>query len=275
MRSFVFNIFFGITTFLYAIVAVIFSLVPGRALMMGSLRRYTKLMVWGMRSIAGIKVNVAGHEHVSHDGPIIIASKHQSYGDGFVLFSQFDDLSFVTGDHLEKFLFLKRILAKMNAVVIDSCGGEKVREKFAQTSQIVREQGRRILIFPEGHLSEIGTHHRYRKGVWHLYKDFGCPVVPVASNLGQRWNQNDWKKHQGTATMEFMEPIMPGLEKDAFMEILQERIETRSIELLDMDNLGALNPDNIGKFKENHVALEKRLKREAEAKAAIKSGETS
>ena len=263
MRSLIFNIFFGVVTLIYAIIAVIFSLVPGRFLMMGSLRRYTKLMVWGMRRIAGIDVTVKGHDHVTHDGPIIIASKHQSYGDGFVLFSQFNDLSFVTGDHLEKYLFIKRILAKMNAVVIDSCGGSKVREKFAQTTQIVREQGRRILIFPEGHLSEIGTHHRYRKGVWHLYNDFNCPVVPVASNLGQRWNQSDWKKHQGHATMEFLEPIQPGMNKDEFMALLQDRIENRSIELLDMERLGALNPENIGKLKENHVAKAKREALEA------------
>jgi len=111
-------------------------------------------------------------------------------------------------------------------------------------------------------LSEIGTHYRYRKGVFHLYEDFDCPVVPVASNLGQRWNQSDWQKHKGRATMEFLEPIMPGLEKDEFMRVLQDRIEGRSIELLDMENLGALDPDNIGKQKENHVAKAKREARE-------------
>ncbi|NNE57850.1 MAG: 1-acyl-sn-glycerol-3-phosphate acyltransferase [Hellea sp.] len=267
MRSFLFNIFFLTVTIVYAFVAVIFSLVPGRWLMMGSLRRYTRLMVWAMRVIAGIKVQAAGQARVP-DGPVIIASKHQSYGDGFVIFSQFDDLSFVTGDHITKFLFVKRILAKMNAVVIDSCGGEKVREKMTETARIIREQGRRILIFPEGHLSEIGTHHRYRKGVWHLYHDFDCPVVPVASNLGQRWNQMDIQKFPGTATVEFLEPIQPGMDKDEFMALLQDRIETRSIELLDMENLGALNPENIGKLSENDSAREKRQSRDAEEKVS-------
>jgi 1-acyl-sn-glycerol-3-phosphate acyltransferase len=268
MRSLLFNIFFYAGTFFYAVICVIFSLLPGRRLMMMSLRRYTKVMTWGMRNIAGIDVTVTGHENVPKDGAVIIAAKHQSYGDGIVLFSQFFDLSFVTGDHLEKFLFLKRILSKMNAVVIDSCGGEDSRKKMAETSAVVREQGRRILIYPEGHLSEIGTHHRYRKGVYHLYKDFGCPVIPVATNLGQRWNQSDWTKHPGPATLEFLEPILPGLDKDEFMARLQDQIETRSIELLDLDDLGALNPDNIGKLKENHVAKAKRERREAESNEA-------
>jgi len=62
MRSLLFNTFFLVVTTLYAFVCVILSLLPGRRIMMGSLRRYTRLMVWGMRVIAGIKVEVTGHE---------------------------------------------------------------------------------------------------------------------------------------------------------------------------------------------------------------------
>ena len=264
MRSLLFNIFFYAITALYAIVCVVLSLLPGRLAMMASLRRYTRLMVWGMRVIVGIKVDVRGHENIPKEGAIILAAKHQSYGDGFVIFSQFFDLSFVTGDHLEKFWLIKVILAKMNAVVIDSCGGSDAREKMSETSQSVREQGRRILIFPEGHLSEVGTQHRYRKGIWHLYDDFGCPVIPVANTLGQRWNQMDWKKYPGGAVIEFMDPIEPGMDKGAFMALLEQRIESRSIELLDRENLGALKPENIGVVTENKVARANRLAREAQ-----------
>ena len=264
MRSLIFNVFFFTTTFLYAVICVVLSLIPGRLAMMASLRRYTRTMVWAMRVIAGIKVDVVGLENVPKEGAVILAAKHQSYGDGFVIFSQFFDLSFVTGDHLEKFWLLKRILSKMNAVVIDSCGGVDAREKMAQTSQLVREQGRRILIFPEGHLSKIGTQHKYRKGVWHLYDDFQCPVIPVANSLGQRWNQADWTKHPGSATVEFMEPIAPGMGKDEFMTLLEDRIETRSRELLDLEDLGALKPIDIGKTVENDVARAKRIERETQ-----------
>ena len=263
MRSMFFNLFFALATILYALVCVVLSLLPVRGPMMASLRRYTRLMVWGMRRIAGIDVTVSGHENIP-EGAAIIAAKHQSYGDGFVAFSQFHDLSFVTGDAITKHPFVGRILYKMNAVVINNCGGEDQRRKMSESAKVVREQGRRILIYPEGHLSKIGTQHRYRKGVYHLYKDFDCPVVPLASNLGQRWNQNDWIKHKGPAHLEFLPPIMPGLGKEAFMEKLETMIETRSIELLDLKDLGHLNPADIGKIEENEVAREKRLAREAE-----------
>ena len=94
LRSLIFNIFFGLVTVLYALVCVVLSLLPWRGPMMASLRRYTRLMVWGMRVIAGIKVNVTGHERLP-EGTFIVAGKHQSYGDGFVAFSQFKDLSLI------------------------------------------------------------------------------------------------------------------------------------------------------------------------------------
>lgn len=254
VRSTLFNLFFYTVTALYAVIGVVFSLVPGRRLLMASLRRYTKVMRWGMRVIVGIKVEVTGHDHVPPSGPVIIAAKHQSYGDGLIMFHQFDDLSFVTGDHLEKFWLIKVILAKMNAVVVESCGGAATQARMAEVGKLVREQGRRILIYPEGHLSQVGTYHPYKKGVWHMQQDFDCPVVPVATNLGQRWNMTDWIKHSGPAKLEFLEPIPPGLGKDEFMTLLQDRIEARSVALLDLDDPGALNPADIGQMRLNHVA---------------------
>ena len=97
--------------------------------------------------------------------------------------------------------------------------------------------------------------------------------MPVATNLGQRWNQTDLKKYPGNATLEMLQPIEPGLTKEDFMARLQDMIETRSIELLDMDNLGALNPDDIGKLSENDSARKARLAREA--RAADKAGAAS
>ena len=262
MRAIIFNILFAITTIFFTLICAVFSFIPSRKPIMWALRRYCTRMVQVMRLI-GIKPEVTGHENIP-DGPAIIASKHQSYGDGFVLFSQIKDLSVVTGDHITKFPFISRILNKMNAVVVSSCGGAEVQRRFVETSRIIHEQKRKILIFPEGHLSQVGSHHRYKSGVYHLYKDLNCPVVPVAQNLGQRWNQMDWEKHPGPAKIEFLEPIPIGLNRKEFMSLLQDRIETRSLELLDYDNLGALDPELVGREIENNSAKAARKLKEAE-----------
>ena len=269
MRSFIFNCLFFTFTFLFAVFCVLLSFFPGRKPIMWGLKHYTKFIVTLMEEIIGMDIQVSGQENVPKEGAAIIAAKHQSYGDGFLMFSQFSDLTFVAGDAIEKFWLVKRILGKMGAVVLNNCGGSEAQERLSSNTRRVREEGRLILIYPEGHLSKIGTQHRYRKGVFHMYQEFGCPVVPAATNLGQRWNQEDRTKYPGRASLEFLKPIPPGLKKDEFMRRLELAIETRSQELLDLDNLGALNLDDIGKTEENHVARTKREKREAEETGTV------
>jgi 1-acyl-sn-glycerol-3-phosphate acyltransferase len=269
---------FFLITLIFAVVGAVLSLLPGRKIFMRWMQMYTRALVAAFEEFCGVDVTVRGYRHLDvidneWGGACIIASKHQSYGDGPVMFSSVKDISFIADNHIEKFWVIRRILSKIGAVMVDNCGGPEQRERMMEISQRVKDQGRKILIYPEGHLSKVGTHHRYRKGIFHLYQDFGVPVVPVATNLGQRWNQNRWLKYPGKAVVEFLPPILPGIEdKEAFMAHLQEVIETRSIELLDLERPGALDPDDIGKLAENSVAREKREAREAKEREEILRG---
>ena len=58
------------------------------------------------------------------------------------------------------------------------------------------------------------------------------PVVPVATNLGLFWRQQEFRKTAGTATVEFLDPIPAGLSKAEFMARLENAIETRTSELI-------------------------------------------
>ena len=65
-----------------------------------------------------------------------------------------------------------------------------------------------------------------------MYRDFDMPVVPLASNLGLFWPQEEYEKHPGTATLEFLEPIPTGLGKDEFLARLEAAVEGRTAELV-------------------------------------------
>jgi 1-acyl-sn-glycerol-3-phosphate acyltransferase len=231
MRSLLFNIAYGFLSILYALAAALAALTPGRGAVRKVISRYTRRMVGAMRLFAGIRLKVRGKERLP-EGAFIIAAKHQSWGDGFCVYAQFDDLAFVTGDHLERFPLLGTILKKLGAIVVNSCGGPEARHALTQSAAQAKAEGRKILIYPEGHLARVGERFRYRAGVFHLYRDFDMPVVPVATNLGLFWPQEDWVKHPGTAVIEFLEPIPTGLDKEAFMARLETAIEARTAELI-------------------------------------------
>lgn len=232
IRSILFQVAYWLTSIVFALTAAPLLLLPSRRPMMAWIRTYTRLMRFWMRWIAGVRIVVTGKENLPA-GPCIIAAKHQSWGDGIVMFAEFDDLAFVTGDHLEKFPLVGGILRKMGAIIVDNCGGAYARARLVDTElkRAAKEQ-RRILIYPEGHLSPVGARHRYRRGVYHMYAAYNCPAVPVATNLGLYWPQQSWRLTPGVATVEFLAPIEPGEAKDAFMKRLEQAIETRSLALL-------------------------------------------
>jgi len=235
IRNIAFQAAYWLTSIVFAILAMPLVALPNRKPMMGWIGLYTKTMVFWMRMLAGIKIVFRGVENIP-EGSCVIAAKHQSWGDGIAMFSQFSDLAFVTGDHLEKMPLLGAILRKMGAIVVDNCGGAYARARLVDTElKKARDAGRRILIYPEGHLSEVGRHHRYRKGVYHMYTAYDKPVVPVATNLGLFWPQQTWKLTPGEAVIAFLDPIAPGMGKAEFMAHLQDTIESASIDLLPDD----------------------------------------
>jgi 1-acyl-sn-glycerol-3-phosphate acyltransferase len=231
IRSIAFEAAYWVLSVFYALVSAFAALAPGRGPLSATLRFYTRRMLWAMHWIAGIKVDVAGKQKLP-DGAFIVAAKHHSWGDGFVLFAHVANLSFVAGDHLERIPLLRGILHKFGAIMVDNCGGPEARKALAEKAAAAHADGRRILIFPEGHLCKPNERFRYRTGVYYMYRDFGLPVVPVATNLGLFWRQQDFVKYAGRATVEFLEPIPPGLPRADFLERLEDAVETRSQELI-------------------------------------------
>jgi 1-acyl-sn-glycerol-3-phosphate acyltransferase len=231
MRSFLFAVGFWWISIAYVLLAAVSALLPGHGAVRWAVRRYVKRMVQLMK-LCGILPEARGRERLP-PAPFIVAPKHSSYGDGFLMYSQFNDLAFVTGDHLERFPFLPKVLEKLGAIVIDNCGGPEARKDLADSFSRAAAEGRIVLIYPEGHLARVGERHRYRSGVWHMQEASGWPVVPVATSLGLRWQCEDYARYPGPAVVEFLEPIMPGLGKDEFLALLEDRIETRTAALLD------------------------------------------
>ena len=65
-----------------------------------------------------------------------------------------------------------------------------------------------------------------------LYKALDVAVVPVALDSGVFWGRRSFAKRPGTITVRFLEPIQPGLDRQAFMQLLEQRTETACNALL-------------------------------------------
>jgi len=231
IRSLAHVIAYWLITLVAALVCTLLALWPWRGPLSFAIRIYGAAQVLALRWIAGVKIDVRGRERLPA-GPSVIAAKHQSWGDGFVMVAEIPGLAFVAGDHLLKFPLIGWILHRLGAIVLSNNGGEAERERMQAGLLGLKRERRSVLIYPEGHLAAPGEAHRYRKGVFHLYDALQRHCTPVATSLGLGWDRQSFRKRPGRVTVEFLDPIEPGLGKEEFMSRLEAIIETRTNALL-------------------------------------------
>ena len=131
MRSLAFNLFFYSYTVVFALFLIPFAVLPGRGMMAWGLRRWGRTVVWAMRAIGGMTVEVRGRENIPAAGPSLIASKHQSEADGMVMAAEIPDVAFVAMRELWAYPLVGTILRKLEMIRVDTCGGGRERENLA------------------------------------------------------------------------------------------------------------------------------------------------
>ncbi|WP_417496708.1 lysophospholipid acyltransferase family protein [Maricaulis sp.] len=228
MRSLIFNLAYYTVSAIYAVICAVLALLPGRKILMHGIRSYARMTVLLMRWICGIRVEVRGTPPKNQ--AVILAAKHQSWGDGLVMMAKCGNVNFICGDHMLNYPLIGWVLKRCGAIVVSNQGGPEAMASLRDG--VTRAQGegspRPILIYPEGHLTPVGTGMRYRSGAWQLSSQLNRHVVPVATNLGQCWPQQKWTKFSGAAVIEFLEPMGPSADRNTFLAELELRVETRS-----------------------------------------------
>jgi len=121
-------------------------------------------------------------------------------------------------------------LGKAAAIPIDRGAGADALRRMTHSAKQVLAEGRPILIFPEGTRKKPGAPPHYKPGVAGLYGLLGVACVPVALDSGRYWQ--GFAKHPGTISLEFLEPIPPGLKRREFMTMLEQRIEDATNRML-------------------------------------------
>ena len=70
----------------------------------------------------------------------------------------------------------------------------------------------------------VGEEISFKKGVGRIYSSLNLPCIPVALNSGKIWPKNSFIKNPGNIHISFLEPIMPGKNKDEFVKEIENKI---------------------------------------------------
>lgn len=230
VRSIVFNVLFYANTIFWLIVALPTFFMPYWAIVEIA-KAWGRVNLVLLRWVAGIDIEVRGAEKIPKGG-LLVAAKHQSAWETFVLVTLFDQPLYIVKRELMWIPIFGWLMAKGRMVPVDRSAGSQALVEMAERARIEIGRGRQLIIFPEGTRRPAGAEPRYKHGVAHLYAAEGVPCVPIALNSGLFWPRRSILRYPGTVLVEVLDPIPPGLDKEVFFKRLQDDIETATARLI-------------------------------------------
>ena len=231
LRSLLFTLWLYLSMAVFAVGLSPALLMPHRYAQ-GVAKLWAKAVLFGLRWIAGVKVEFRGLVNAP-SGAALVASKHQGMLDIVALLAVLPDACFVMKKELMPLPFFGWFAWKTKMIAVDRAGHAKALKDMTRQARARLDEGRQIVIFPEGTRNAPGAPGDYKPGVAAIYRDLEGPCWPVATNSGVCWPAHGFRRYPGVVVFEFLEPIPAGLKRGPMMALLESRIEEASLRMLE------------------------------------------
>jgi len=224
IKSLAFNIFLYIGIVLVFILAIPTLILPAKlTLYCGKFLAYYIILI--LRLFLNTKVIFHGLENLRKVEKFFIASAHQSMFETFVLQAPLKFPVFILKKELLRIPLFGWYLKKIGSIeIIRGKTTKKNLDFLDKIKNTIQKHNRPLLIFPQGTRVEFDDRSPFKKGVGRIYDSLKIPCIPIALNSGKVWPKNSFMKYQGDIHVSFLEPIQPGLEKNIFLKVLEEKI---------------------------------------------------
>lgn len=226
LRSIVFQIVFWANTIGLMLVWLP-GLLGGRQTSQELGRTWGRTSLWLLDKICGLKIEWRGLENIPK-GAVIVAAKHQSIWETFVLPIKFPDFSYILKQELVNLPFFGWYLLAAEQIGIEREKGGKLLPQLISKANAIFADGRQLFIFPEGTRRPAGAPPAYKAGIATIYAETHVAVLPVALNSGVFWPRRSLLVRPGTVVIAFLPVIAPGLPPREFFSRLCDEIETAS-----------------------------------------------
>ena len=224
LRSLLFNILFYVTLVLVFILAIPTLILPNKAaLICGKILAF--IIIFLLRFILGVKVVFSGTENLKKNERFFVASAHQSLLETFILQAPLQYPIFILKKELLKIPLFGWYLKKIGSIdIVRDTTTKDNLNFFDKIKNNIKISKRPLLIFPQGTRVKFGERLPFKKGAGRIYEALNLPCVPVALNTGKVWPKNSFIKYHGNIHISFLEPIMPGKNKDEFVKEIETKI---------------------------------------------------
>lgn len=192
-------------------------------------RAYARLTMWLAGWMVGMRCEVRGK---APQGEVLVAAKHQSFLDILMIYNALPAAKFIMKKQILWTPVIGQYAKKMQMVAVDrGKRGKAISKMIADVKAGSRDPGQ-LVIYSQGTRAAPGVYLPYKVGTAVLYEQLDQPCVPVATNAGVFWPRRGLYRRPGVAVVEFLDPILPGLEKAEFLQTLEKTVESASDRLL-------------------------------------------
>jgi 1-acyl-sn-glycerol-3-phosphate acyltransferase len=231
LRSLLFNIAFYINLIVRMVVLSPYYFLASHHAAWSVPKNWVRSNHWLQEKIVGTTFEVEGTENIP-EGGYIFAPKHQSFWDAYGLLPWIDDAVYILKRELMWIPLFGWYVGKMQMIPVNRGARGKVMAAVLERTRAEMAKGRQLIIYPEGTRRPSGAPPEYKYGIARIYDSVGVPVLPVVMHPGLFWPRRKFMRYPGHFKVRILPPIPPGLDPDAFMDLLVERMETASDELL-------------------------------------------
>lgn len=226
LRACLFNLaFFGLTV-LVTFVALPLLFAPREGIMTVA-RLWARAVIVLLRFIVGVRLELRGMEHIP-PGPVVIAAKHQSAFDTIVWLTLLPNTAYVMKKELLSIPLYGWHARKMGMIPVDRDGGGPALRAMLRGAQASLDEGRQVVIFPEGTRTAPGERVPYQPGVVAIAGLGVAPVIPVATDSGRVWGRRAVLKRPGVIRISVLPPLPRGLPRARLLAELAAAIETET-----------------------------------------------
>jgi 1-acyl-sn-glycerol-3-phosphate acyltransferase len=208
LLSIIASLLFLVSTIFFSFLSVVAALVDrsGRAYLWVG-RTWSKSGMF----FFGSQVKVIGAEHIKAGQNYVYAANHSSYIDILILLGYIpDNLRLTLRSSLTRIPIWGWALLVGPFITIDRSNPQKAEKSIRIAIERIRS-GASVLFFPEGTRTPDGKMQPFKRGAFHLAKESGAPILPVAV-IGsyQILSRHEWLPRWGRrATIKIGEPIYP------------------------------------------------------------------
>ncbi len=187
--------------------------------------QWAKFNVWLLKVLCGLRYEILGTENIPNNAAIILCN-HQSTWETYALQAIFPEQTWVLKKELMKVPVFGWGIAMIKPIAIDRSAGRKAVEQLVEQGKQKLDEGRCVVIFPEGTRVKPGEKKRYKLGGAILASNVKHPIIPVAHNAGQFWPRHSFIKWPGTIQVHIGQAIEGyGREPTEIIKEVQDWIE--------------------------------------------------